>query len=395
VVFVASDLTADSAAYAEKVDAVLKNQLTSNVCVDQESGLSDRYRNAFYADEKFRGLLKDKLLFTEKKRPPAIPDSMIDEVKPTELPAKNYNVKRVTLPSDDYPYPLWPELPKPRPYPDYPKVPEKQKLSSTVEIRIPDPKGPGCGWAFLETVSPSYDKKKIDGRNTSLINYAQKVLDADGPRWQKDVLQYWEDYAKYQRQVKRYGPYRREVKLVAEAWDEIHEQWKDYYTDHANWEIYMEDREDLIAAKKSARQSYQSALARCSALREKMPRTRESITNTQDAIGPMEIRLRELQDKREEAEDDGDPLTVEGDDLSPSEEQELESLLSELRDLNDSLEELEDELQGLEEDYDNYCPAKEPAILDDEVPEKRPEPKKPADPRPLAEQTSADDSEEE
>lgn len=397
IAFVATDANKDSKGKAKIVDGVLERRLSKEVCPDPKGTEDAVTRNAFYAAKDFTGKREVYRLTTEPLELPTLtPELQAEGVKAVEIPGENYNIERVERPSDDFAYPLWPPLPKEPKFPKYPEAPKPQKLKSKTWVRVEDPIGPGCGWAFLTTVEPTYDAERIEAQNAARIDAAQAKLDADGPRWQADVISYWVAYQNYLDRIEAYEAYALKVKRVAKAWDKIHEAWRDYYTAYENWRLRDNARKAFIAQKKAAKQGYRDQIARCEYVSERLPEAQGELDGQkakQKSLGSrittLKARIAELKAKRDASVDDGDPETPVGPPLTSAEAQELKDKQEELATVRDSkkavdkrVRSLDAEVRGLLEEQANDCPARKPSILGQKAPKKEPEPKKPADPRP-------------
>lgn len=368
LIFVASAASQDPIPAARITDRVLKKYLTKEVCYNETSGLRAQLRNAFFSGDDFTGLEKIETLTTQALPNPVIPEELATTgVKETSLPARSKKLEEVQLPATTDAYPLWPELPKPVKKPKKPAVPADQKISDTATVRMPDDEGPGCGWAFLTTVEPTYDTEAIDAENKRLLAAVQVALDADGPRWQAEVLEYWTSWATYRKEVRAYRAYSEEVRLVANAWNLIHADWSRYYTAHANWEVNERNRKAFLAAQETAREQWPIQKQACkdygTALKvyEQELSYYEEWTNYYEenplvwqATWDKYLTDLEAWQKDTRPEEEKGPEPTDPTPLEPAKPAKPE----------------------------HACPVVKPAILDQDAPEKKPEPKKPADPRP-------------
>ena len=377
VAFVATDAGVDSAGRASVVDGALTRLMTPEVCLNQSAGAEDQLRNALFAGKNFKGKGEKYPLTTEKLPLPKLTqEQKYDGVEQVKLGAPKLSTPSVTLPNADYPYPLWPELPSPRTVPDLPSVPKAQKLKSDARIRVPDLQGPGCGWAFLTTVQPSYDAAAVEANNEKLIDSAQTLLDNDGKRWQRQVRKYWTAYHNYVVAINDYRSYASEVQTVAAAWQEIHEDWSQYYTDYANWEIYEDGRLQFLADQKQARTDWAEAKQYCKdypALVEQY--NTDHAKWEQDYAKWQQDHAQWEQDYRQWEKDMREYRKLKNDDDPSNDIPKPEKPV---------------EPQAPTEPQPptppaGGCPAPKPAILEQKAPEQKPAPKPPADPRPVGE----------
>lgn len=264
LVFVATADGQDAEGKAMAIDQVLNSTLTDGVCPDQTLGVDAQVRNAFFSAKRFTGLVRRTKVEAEKLPRPNLPPALKTKgVEKLKGKGKAIPVTPVTLPSDDYAYPLWPELPTPVTISTVPTLPAKQKLQDFEGQRIPDPIGPGCGWAFLSTLEAAYDEEAVAAKNKVILRAAQEALDADGPRWQKETLRYWDQYHSYLASIANYESYRSEVRAVGAAWELIRQAWDAYYTAYANWQVKEAERLQFIADQKQAGLVFQTEKDEC------------------------------------------------------------------------------------------------------------------------------------
>lgn len=250
-----------SASPARVVDGLLSKTVGSQ-CVDENSTVNDAKRT-LWSGEPFTGLLIDNDAFIEAWKVPTIPAGA--SYTATPLPAKVDQVAAVTLPTVPD-YPVWPKLPDEKKAPELPKSPDAtHPTKKTVQIRVADNNGPGCGWSFTGTVAPVFNEAEVKASNDTIISTAKTELEKGAADWSKSVLAYWEALDQYTKATKDYEQYRTDVIKVTDAWKTIHEQWKVYYTQLADYDNAVKSRDDLIARQKAAQQSYNAAVEVCNA----------------------------------------------------------------------------------------------------------------------------------
>lgn len=250
-----------SAASAGVVDGIMSDAM-GNQCINEGSTVGDAQRT-LWSGEPFTGLLVDTNASIESWKIPSLPTGA--SYKETPLPAKLDQVVAVTMPEVPD-YPVWPKLPDAKKAPELPKSPEsRHETSKTVQTRVTDDKGPGCGWAFTGTVAPVFNESEINASNETIINTAKAELEKGAAAWSKSVLAYWEDIDKYTKSLKDYEQFRADVIKVSEAWNPIHEQWKTYDTQKANYDNEVKARDAFIARQNEAKKSYEDAVKVCNA----------------------------------------------------------------------------------------------------------------------------------
>lgn len=368
IVFVASGRNVDSYGRAKFIDELLQKRMTSTVCANPKEGLKGKTRNAFYSGKNFLGLQERRELYSDKVELPELtPEQQAQGVEAVKVPGRDMKVKEVTLPNDQFLYPLWPELPEPVAYPKLPKKPKDQKLKSEAYIRIEDPIGPGCGWSFLSTVEPSFDEATIQANNDRILSDAQQLLDADGPRWQAAIQEYWTAYARYLKRIEAYEAYRQEVATVAEAWEEIHADWREYYRLYSIWEQKNQERLTFLANQEQAREDWADQKTACTTYAADQAQYTKDLKAYSDKLadyaanpGKQEAEYEAYREDLAEWRADPRPEEEKGprpEDPTPVEPVEPTKPA-------------------------HACPPPKPAILSEKAPKATPEPSKPADPRP-------------
>jgi hypothetical protein len=267
VAFVATQ--SKNAANATSIAASVDSALSANLgaCVDQQSKSSDSTRNVLFARDNFRGNRSTRDVATRQASPPTLTaEQTAAGVKPVEVPSRSFSVPDVFRPVKPTAYPVYPALPKELDVPEPPAEPKPQTLKDVVDIRVPDPDGPGCGWAFAATAAAGYDAASIEARNDRREAEAQATLDADATRWVADVQAYWSSYAAYRQDVRDFRAYAKAVSETADAWSDIAQQWADYYDEYDKWETFEQYREDLIEAKAQAKIDFSDANTACDVL---------------------------------------------------------------------------------------------------------------------------------
>lgn len=266
IAFVATQTrnSANASSIAKSVDRVMSAELGK--CADQQSTVNDALRNAFHAGKNFTGKRDTKDVTAVKAQKPVLTAEQESAgVKPF-VRGKELDVPEVHRPVQPVAYPVWPDLPKIVTEPTFPERPKPQNLSATVDIRVADPTGPGCGWDFMASSVASFDAAQVQADNDERIDAAQALLDADVKRWTTETSAYYSAYAKYTKDVTDFASYAKAVADVAVAWSKIADEWADYYADYADWEQTEAERDDLIVDIKDAQNGYDDAIARCDEL---------------------------------------------------------------------------------------------------------------------------------
>jgi hypothetical protein len=326
------------------------------VCVAENYEDADVNRNPFSGNE-YKGFYVGKKVTIDKLELPKVPSSAA--YVPTPIPAPEVTVPEIEVPLEPTEYPVWPKLPAPMQKPTAPTAPAKESPhEKNVQIKADDTTGPGCGWAFTGSTSPSFDANEADVFNKSAEAKATEELAASAKKWQEDVLKYWEDYASFKEQLPKWDSYAKQVETVRAAWAKIETDWANYREAKAVYDAQVKDRDDFLARQKAAQASYDSLIKQC-----------EAQTQT-DAV--------KAEEARKKAEEDRKKAEAERKRLEEEKKNNPTASPSPTPTQTPSPEPTQDAPRV-------QCPAERPIILDETAPEVGKAPTPPADPRPVSE----------
>lgn len=256
------------------------------VCVDMKSTVEDAGRSVF-SGQPFTGrvindtvtiaqvplpevVVKPTLpLFGKDLTPKGYTYKSANGVVKTPLPAPAQETAAVDIPQTPS-YPVWPLMPVAPEEPIAPKSPNATPPTvKNVPIVVKDEQGPGCGWAFMATVSPNFDAQAAESKKTTDKAAATSLLKTEASNWQKSVLSYWKEYATYTAKTKAWNDYAAKVESVKVAWDAIAEQWRIYNTKLANYENSVKAHDDFVKQQSEAKTKYDKEVEICKVRDEK------------------------------------------------------------------------------------------------------------------------------
>lgn len=335
------------------------SQLMRDVCATPKYSGTELSRSLF-SGEDFKGYYT-----TAQAKIPSvlIPDVPTDaDYSAVAIGSPTTKLKSLDLPTQPTAYPVWPLLPKEVKKPKVPEVPDKEApTEKDYEKLTKDSTGPGCGWSFTGSTSPVFDQPKADAQNKSAVDVTTKELQDEATQWQKDVLSYWEDYAKYQKQSPKWNKYTENVAKVKSAWAKIANDWDAYYTAKANWDQQVAIRDSFITAQKNAKSNYENQIQVCKAWDVKQKELAQKRKE--------EERKRKEEEERKKREEEQNPPTPTA-TADPSES------------VTPTATTPTPTTTAPPTEPAPNCPAVRPSILDQTPPTVGPEPSKPADPRP-------------
>lgn len=335
------------------------------VCVAENYEDADVSRNPFSGNE-YKGFYVDKKVSIEKTPLPKIPSGATYTTTP--LPAPEVAVPDIEVPLEPSEYPVWPKLPAPMTKPTAPSSPSKESPSEkNIGTKAEDVTGPGCGWSFTGSTSPSFDAPEADVFNKAAETKAKEELSAASKRWQEDVLKYWEDYASFKEQLPKWDAYAKQVETVRAAWAKIETDWANYREAKAVHDAQVQDRDNFLARQKAAQTAYDSLIKQCEAqTKDDAAKAEEDRKRIEANRAGAEAERKRIEAERKRIEEEkrnnptASPSPVPTSTFTPQ--------------------------PAPSEDTPRVqCPAERPLILDETAPEVGPAPTPPADPRPVSE----------
>lgn len=246
---------------AKAVDGVLKAAIAGQ-CIDESSTPADAARS-LWSGVTFIGWQQPVDVTIAKRPVPAVTDKT--QYVATAIPADVQPVDVFEQPKKPS-YPVWPLMPAVVTVPTVPTAPSAEPpAKSSIQIRVPDEKGPGCGWAFTGTVSPDYDKNSIEAANNDLKAKAVLALNKSADEWSDSVTAYWKQVSTYRKAVEAYSKYRDDSLAVAAKWEPITKLWDTYNANLAIYNDAVTAREKFVAKQADASKSYDDEVKRCNA----------------------------------------------------------------------------------------------------------------------------------
>jgi hypothetical protein len=257
--FVASTDGSTSAGVALALDQLLAPVLDST-CATQGSTVADAKRNPFTVSSY--GPFHEPVTVTVKD--PGLPKvgftadyTEHDLNVPIEIPA-------AVTPNAVPAYPVWPDMPVAVALPAPLVVPAASAPTSTVlSIPAADVDGPGCGWAFTGMTAPEFDERAGEANKKTLTKAAKKTQDAAVKAWSKAVTAYWKAFEPKAAEVAAYRAYADQVTNTNVAWNQIAADWAGYNATYAVYQLELAAQTKFIAEQTAAKDAYVAAIAAC------------------------------------------------------------------------------------------------------------------------------------
>lgn len=198
--------------------------------------------------EGFTGWLQSEAVAYEGQAP-----QRVDDLRPAD----------VTLPTPP-PYPHSPErLPNPPQQPKAVLAPEYPSVVINVPIRVSDPVGPGCGWAFTGMIAPPEDPPqwKTDAeKNRAQAKEQQKAAISE---YQKKLKIYERAKTDFDRLNPAWDRYAAKIKEIEAAWQQQGESWTAYDKAVQQWRKAKEEFDKFVAEQRKQQETYEQQMREC------------------------------------------------------------------------------------------------------------------------------------
>lgn len=214
-----------------------------------------------------------------------------------------------------------------------PARPTLPPLTGTIEERVKDPKGPGCGWEWSGQIAPEWDDAEQAKESAKAEKKIQSRLLKDMKRYLSERNEWIAAWSEYVTKVRQWNEYVDEREEVLLKWREVNRVRSEYRRALEDYFAALDAREQFIEDKQNAREEYDALVLAC-----------------------------QEQDERDAEENEADSSPSPSPSPTPT----------------------SDESDGDEEEPRIECPPKRPSILDEPTPKKPQPPKKPSIPLPAS-----------
>ncbi len=214
--------------------------LLQPICADLTPSVKDARRSPWRDPEKYQGLYDQVTVGAD-----------LPEV-PEELPPNQPRLRGLTQvqrpdPPDGVPY--WPEsLPAKVALPEQPVRPKEPDTKRRVTFQVPDPTGPGCGWAFTASPTPEFSQAESDAQRDERVAVTTQQLNDELSQWAAEESQWRSAIPGYYTAALAYRDYAKDVAAVSKAWDAIRADWSRYYALVAQRQQAIAQRAEWVAA---------------------------------------------------------------------------------------------------------------------------------------------------
>lgn len=214
--------------------------LLEPICADLRPSVKDARRSPWRDAGKYRGL-SDQV--TVEAQLPAISV----ELPPNQPELRG--LKQVERPDPPNGVPYWPaDLPEKVAFPEEPDRPKEPPTKRQVSFQVPDPTGPGCGWAFTSTPAPQFGQTESDAQRDERVAAATQQLNEELSQWAAAESLWRSAIPGYYTEALSYRDYAHEVTVVSKAWNEIREDWSRYHALVSQRQAAIAERAQWLAA---------------------------------------------------------------------------------------------------------------------------------------------------
>lgn len=161
----------------------------------------------------------------------------------------------------------WPEsLPA---MPDAPQPVEAVPMPSLTRqftARVPDPDGPGCGWAFTGLKAPVTDDAALNKNIADNTSKLQAEMKADAGVYTSKLVAYDASKAEFDKLNPAWEQWATDVEAVRAQWDEQGRRWDTYWRDKSRYDSAVKAREKFFTDREAAQKAYEEGMQRCSVM---------------------------------------------------------------------------------------------------------------------------------
>lgn len=179
-----------------------------------------------------------------------------------------------------------PPVPDPVPEPAPPSWPGPEPLTIKVVVPAADITGPGCGWAFTDSVPPPVDLDAVQVKADALRQAAADQLTSRQQTWLTDAQQYTDELVEYVPALQAWTDYVTAVDDVHQAWSRQAAELDAYRADLATWQAAQDAAAEHLARQDEAQRDYDQTLAGCA---EETDTGQEDITAEHQADEPSSL----------------------------------------------------------------------------------------------------------
>ena len=214
--------------------------LLKPICTDLKPSVEDARRSPWHDPDKYRGLVDHVTVGADLPQ-------IIEEMPPHRPELRGLEQVQRPDPPDGVPY--WPEsLPAKVAFPERPVRPKEPATKRRVVFPVPDPTGPGCGWAFTASPAPQFTQTESDAQREGRVAATTQRLNDELAQWAAQEAQWRGAMVGYDTAALAYRDYARDVRAVTKAWDAIRDDWSRYYALVSQRQQAIAEREQWLAA---------------------------------------------------------------------------------------------------------------------------------------------------
>lgn len=181
---------------------------------------------------------------------------LVEDLRPVE----------VTIPTT----PTFPHAPETLPpMPEKPQTvlaPVKPVLTTSFGARVPDPIGPGCGWAFTGFTPPPTDDALLTKTITETTAKKQAELHAGVSAYTTSLTAYDTARVEFDKLNPAWMQWAGEVSTIASKWRQQGREWDTYTTNKKRYDEAVKARDQFFIDRQKAQETYDAGMQACSVM---------------------------------------------------------------------------------------------------------------------------------
>lgn len=178
---------------------------------------------------------------------------LVDDLKPVS----------VDVPSTPT-FPHAPESLPPMPTkPDKVVAPTSPDLTTSFDARVPDPTGPGCGWAFTGFTPPTYDESTLNKTIADTTAEKQAELHSAVTAYNAQLGTYDAAKANFDLLNPAWSKWAGEVSAIADKWRQQGRDWNRYVNAKETYDAAVKARKQFYIDRQTAQETYDQQMQQC------------------------------------------------------------------------------------------------------------------------------------
>lgn len=142
-------------------------------------------------------------------------------------------------------------------------IKEVPESTTTIDERVEDPEGPGCGWAWTGQKAPVFDASEEKARADKAARKEIERMRGEYGEYQNSVVANHNTTLQYNREADAYNAYVKSYDSVAEQWEDINQKRSAYRTLLDQYWEDMDAYESFQDDLQEAQKAYEASEQKC------------------------------------------------------------------------------------------------------------------------------------